>query len=351
MPVFVTVDFEDCLGYNKAIMNKENVKKIIEDGKNLLEGGKNLLEDGKNLFEKTYSGIDGIPDGRASEELIEGCLVLEGGAFRGLYTQGFLDALMINDINLSCVIGVSAGALSGVNYVSGQIGRSARVNLGFRSDSRYIGKKAAENSHSILDVGFLTEDRGVIPETLDEERFSRPEQRFIAVATNVLNGETAYFEKGKCADIMAGVRASATLPFVSPAYEIDGVPYLDGGCSCKIPYVWAVEEGYDKIIVIRTREASFRNAERRNPAALRIYRKHPEFAEKLANSDIDYNRQCADLERLDSSGRLLQCAPSQKPAVIMIERDLEKLGDLYQLGFNDCCNQLDRIKNYLETKK
>ena len=45
-----------------------------------------------------YSKIDSIPKGQASERLVEGCLVLEGGAFRGLYTQGFLDAMMENDI-------------------------------------------------------------------------------------------------------------------------------------------------------------------------------------------------------------------------------------------------------------
>ena len=69
--------------------------------------------------------IEGIPQGRASDALVPGCLVLEGGAFRGLYTQGFLDVMMERGLNLSCVIGVSAGALAGVNYVSGQIGRSA----------------------------------------------------------------------------------------------------------------------------------------------------------------------------------------------------------------------------------
>lgn len=315
-------------------MNKEDIKKIIDDGKNLLE--------------KTYSRIDEIPVGKASESLVEGCLVLEGGAFRGLYTQGFLDAMMINDINLTCVIGVSAGALGGANYVSGQIGRSARINLNFRNDSRYIGTKAMANSHSILDVGFLTEDRGIIPEPLDEERFYRPEQRFVAVASDAQTGEAAYFEKGKCTDILAGVRASSTLPFVSPAYEIDGVPYFDGGCVCKIPYEWAFEQGYNKVIVIRTREASFRNAGKRNNAAVKIYAKYPAFAEKLANNNIDYNNMCDELETLDAEGKLMQLTPSRKPGVIMIEKDLEKLGDLYWLGYNDCNNQLDKIKSYLE---
>jgi len=118
-------------------MDRDNVMNIIKDRKK-------ILEDRKNLFEKTYSGISKIPSGRASDKLTEGCLVLEGGAFRGLYTQGFLDALMLADINLSCVIGVSAGALGGANYVSGQIGRSARINLNYRADSRYIGKSVGK---------------------------------------------------------------------------------------------------------------------------------------------------------------------------------------------------------------
>lgn len=44
---------------------------------------------------KVYSKVKQLPAGQASENLIEGCLVLEGGAFRGLYTQGFLEAMLM----------------------------------------------------------------------------------------------------------------------------------------------------------------------------------------------------------------------------------------------------------------
>ena len=47
-------------------------------------------------------------------------LVLEGGAMRGLYTSGILDVLLKKDIQFKTVIGVSAGSLSGANYVSKQ---------------------------------------------------------------------------------------------------------------------------------------------------------------------------------------------------------------------------------------
>lgn len=297
---------------------------------------------------QTYSKINEIPSGSASGNLIEACLVLEGGAFRGLYTQGYLDAMMRNNLNFSCVIGVSAGALGGLNYVSGQIGRSARINLSYRHDSRYVGVKALIHSHSFLDVGFLTEDRGIIDEPLDTERLSRPEQRFVAVATNCLNGKPTCFEKGKCGDhLMEGVRASATMPYISPMVTINGTPYLDGGCSCAIPYRWAMKQGYKKIIVIRTRDPLFRKKEARLSPARRIYGKFPALAATLSRSDRRYNRQCEEVELLHKCGRLLRLAPSKPVNVGRVEPDLEKLGELYWLGYHDCLAHLDEIIRYL----
>ena len=296
---------------------------------------------------RVYSKLNMIPEGKASEKLVDGCLVLEGGAFRGLYTQGFLDAMMQNDLNLSCVIGVSAGALAGMNYVAGQIGRSARTNLTFRHDQRYVGRRALVHSHSFLDVSFLTEDRGIL-EPLDKERFYRPEQRFIAVATNCLTGEPAYFEKGKCSNILEAVRASATMPYISPMVMIDEVPYLDGACSCKIPYQWAIDQEYSKIVVIKTRETSYRKTVKESKIALRYYRKYPELAHRLTTSDADYNAQCDEVEKLHSEGRIYRCAPSQPVTVRRVEKDMEKLGELYFLGYQDCLENIEGLKGYLE---
>ena len=66
------------------------------------------------------------------------CFVLEGGALRGLYTAGVLDALYENKVNIDCIIGVSAGALFGVNYFSNQPKRVLRYNKKYCNDKRYI---------------------------------------------------------------------------------------------------------------------------------------------------------------------------------------------------------------------
>ena len=55
-------------------------------------------------------------------------LLLEGGAMRGLYTAGVLDELMENNIEVDGIVGVSAGVLFGVNYLSKQKGRAIRYN-------------------------------------------------------------------------------------------------------------------------------------------------------------------------------------------------------------------------------
>ena len=295
---------------------------------------------------KPYSRLAEIPRGSADGPIVKGCLVLEGGAFRGLYTQGLLDVMMQAGLNLSCVVGVSAGALSGINYVAGQIGRSARINLGFRHDGRYIGAKAFLHSKSILDIGFLTEDRDIL-EPLDMDRLNRPGQSLVAVATNCLTGEPEYFEQGKCDDIMLAVRASATMPYMSPMVDIGGVPYLDGGCSCKIAYEWALEQGFEKIIVVRTRDVSFRKRNQRQKAALKVYRNYPALAERLAMSNIDYNRQCGEVERLHAEGRVLRIAPSRPVDVSRLEGDVEKLGELYWLGYADGAEHLDKMIDYL----
>ncbi len=296
---------------------------------------------------KKYDKLDEIPSGHASKALTKGCLVLEGGAFRGLYSEGVLDAFMKNNLNFECVIGVSAGAMGGVNYVSGQIGRSARINLEYRHDQDYIGAGALIHARSPLNLDFAIRENDKL-EPFDEESFNDPSRRFVAVVTDCRNGKPIFFEKGKCKDIYEAVKASASMPYVSPMVEVEGIPCLDGGCCCKIPYQWAIDEGYENIVVVKTRERGFRkNPEVRNTARM-FYRKNPEFALKLDESNADYDRQCDDIDELEKNGRIFVIAPSEPVTVGRIEGDMDKLGELYWLGFNDATRNLFSLNMYLK---
>ena len=297
-----------------------------------------------------FSGIEQLPRGQASDKLYKGCIVLEGGAFRGVYTSGVLDALMEADINMDCTIGVSAGALNGMNYVSGQIGRSARINLQFRRDPRYVGMRAYRSNRGIIGFNFVMDEYDK-SDPLNMEALQREERRLLAVATNCLTGRPEYFERGRCEDILKAIQASASMPYVSRPVTVDGIPCLDGGCSLNIPFRWALEEGYEKIVVVRTRPASFRKKEsgRASKIALRFYKSSPALAQAIAGSDARYNRECDELERLKEDGRVYVISPSSSNSVSRLEKDMEKLGEFYYLGYSDGQSHVDRLREYLES--
>ncbi len=297
--------------------------------------------------DKVYSKIDRIPRGTASRNIVEGCLVLEGGAFRGLYTQGLLDYWMRHGINFQTVVGVSAGALSAVSYISGQIGRSARANLGYRHDSRYIGVEAIRKAHSLINLNFLIHDLDSI-EPLDMERFNDPGRRLVAVATDCGTGEPEYFERGVCPDIFQALKASASMPYITPMVDVGGRKFLDGGCSCSVPYQWALDQGFDRIVIVKTHDGTYRNADpKEGSTARKVYRRHPQFAEVLDHSDIRYNEEYDAIDRLRDSGRAFVIEPSEVVTVSRVEGDMEKLGRLYWLGYNDGAKTLDVLIKYL----
>ena len=295
---------------------------------------------------KIYRNIDKLPSGSAENTLTTGNLVLEGGGWKGLYTLGVLDCMMENSVNLTTVTGVSAGALSAIGYVSGQIGWGARIDLTYRHDKNYCGIGALKRDRGITGFSYLFNDiLQKLP--LDEKRLYAPDRQLAVSATNLLTGKVEYFEKGKC-DLFRAVQASATVPFVSKPVMMDGVPYLDGGCAEKIPLSWQGLRNGGKTVVIRTRELSYR----RKPGASKLtkimYRKYPNFIRSLEKVNGEFNRTVELLEKQAANGEIVLVAPSKPVEVTRFDGDMDKLGDLYWLGRNDMAARMDELKRFLK---
>lgn len=347
---------------------KEELEKLTEqvmrNGQAMLSGIKSetdrLLDEAVGLMDdwdrkKTWSGIDSVKLSSAPDTIVPGCMVLEGGSFRGCYTSGVLDVLMENGINLQTTIGTSAGALNGYNYVAGEIGRAAKINLGYRHDRRYMGPRTLARNRGVVGFDFLlNEVEEEIP--FNRERFEDPNRRFLVTVTNCETGQVRYCEKGITPDFQKAVQASASMPFVSDMVEVDGVPCLDGGCAVKIPYRWALDNGFEKILVVRTRPAEYRRPQETKAfteLTERIYRNYPQLVELLDNQSEQYNGACRELEQLQEQGKLLMLCPSGSISVSAIEGDMERLGALYLLGRADAKLMLPQIRAYfgLATEK
>ncbi len=297
------------------------------------------------MSKKVYSGVDTLPTGHSQGKAIKGCIVLEGGAFRGVYTSGVLDALMLNGINMEYTVGVSAGALNGMGYVSGQIGRCGRINLKYRRDSRYVSIRKMYKHKGVIGFDFCFYQ--VYEEPFDYKQFFSGDMKFIAVATNMNTGEAEYMCQKDFIDIFGATRASASMPYVSKPVMINGQPYLDGGCAVKIAYEWPIKNDFDKIIVVRTRTTDFRYELKKDKKPAKFYKKYPEFVKSLEHASAKYNEDADILNKLHEEGSIFQIAPSKDLGVGRLEKDMEKLGELYWLGYNDAMANMDALKAYL----
>lgn len=184
-------------------------------------------------------------------------LVLEGGALRGLYTAGVLDVFLRNNIKIDTIIGVSAGALFGINYKSKQIGRALRYNLKYAHDKRYMGMYSLITTGDVMNREFCFNKLVNELDPLDFETYKNSDVQFYAVVTNVETGNAEYPEIKDAFEGMEYLRASGSMPFVSNLVEVNGNKYLDGAISDPIPFKKILDMGYKKIIVVLTRPADF----------------------------------------------------------------------------------------------
>jgi predicted patatin/cPLA2 family phospholipase len=270
-------------------------------------------------------------------------LILEGGGMRGVFTSGVLDNLMDRGIRFPYTIGVSAGACNGISYMSEQRGRAKYCNIDLLEKYRYIGLKHLLLKGNIMDFDLLFRR---IPEELypyDYERYATQEGIFEMVTTSCKSGNPCYFnEKHDARRIIEIVRASSSLPFVSPIAYVDGEPMVDGGVSDSIPLLRARELGYNNNIVVLTRNKGYRKPEKETKVPPLFYRKYPALREAIRSRNAIYNKQISLIEELEEQGKLIVLRPERPIVVDRMERNTQKLIDLYDEGY-ECASKIEFI--------
>ena len=274
-------------------------------------------------------------------------LVLEGGAMRGMYTAGVLDVFMEHGVHFDGIIGVSAGAVFGVNYLSGQRGRVIRYNCRFNTDKNYMGVGCLLKTGNYFNAEYAYYRVPRELDTFDDETYMSSGVPFYAVATNVETGEAEYMRVESVLGQMETLRASASMPFASKPVEINGKKYLDGGVTDSIPFEKFAEMGYEKQAVILTRDMSYRKKPMNGALISLFYRKYPEFRRRLKNRHIVYNESVHKLAELEKAGSVFVIRPSVPIEISRTEREPERLKQVYALGRADAERELERLEKYL----
>ena len=175
-------------------------------------------------------------------------LALQGGGSFGAFTWGVLDRLVEDHVELDAISGASAGAVNAVLLASGmQRGgpEGARAALtGFWADVAkapglppFMLNALAASAQFISPYNYplnLNPMRDLLLRHVDFDRLrAHPPMRLFIAATRVRDGSSVIFREVEVSvDV---VLASACLPLLHRAVEIDGEAYWDGAYSANPP--------------------------------------------------------------------------------------------------------------------
>lgn len=276
-------------------------------------------------------------------------LVLEGGAFRGLFTAGVLDALLDIKAEFKYVIGVSAGATNAYSYVSKQRGRNLEIMERFMDNKRYISYGNLIKYKSLMDLDFVFDE---IPNKhcrFDYKTFHEFDGKMLAGAFNIETGENEYFGKDLLDKRNSILRASIAIPLVFPFEKINGQYYADGGLAEPIPINKSIADGNDKNIIVLTRNEGYRKKQSRsNKIAYGIYKnRYPKLANVLKNRHIKYNQQIDFCKQLEDNGKAVVIRPTISMDINRFERDKNKLKAIYENGYDLIIKDKEKILKYI----
>ena len=275
-------------------------------------------------------------------------LVLEGGAMRGLYTAGVLDIFLDNNIKIDGIIGVSAGVLFGSNFPSRQKGRVIRYNKEYIKDKRYMSFYSLFTTGNFVNKDFSFYELPFTLDKFDEKTFEESGIDFYATVTNVETGKAEYVKVNNVLQQMEVLRATSALPYMSEMIELENGKYLDGGLSDSIPVEKCKELGYDKIIVVLTRVKEYRKKKSNGLLAKVIYRKYPNLVKAINNRYKDYNDCIEKIIDMENKKEIFVIRPSRKVKIKRMEKDINKLQEMYDLGIEDGKKVIQSLKKYLE---
>ena len=255
---------------------------------------------------------------------------------------------MQNNIKFDAIIGVSAGALFGINYKSNQKGRAYRYNMKYINDKEYIGLYSYLTTGNIMNKSFCFDKLVNELDKFDYQAFKNNKTKFYVVVTNLLTGTPAYQELTDLNDQnqMEYLRASGSMQYVSKPVKINNNYYLDGATGDSIPIKYMEKLGFNKIIVVGTRPEGYKKQYKPQPSKI-FYKKYPKFIKALSNRPSMYNETIKYIEKKANNHEIIFIRPSQDLKVKRIEKNKKKLSSLYTLGQNDTKEIISTINKYL----
>ncbi len=269
---------------------------------------------------------------------------------RGLFSAGVMDVMMDHDISFDGVVGVSAGAAFGCNFISGQRGRSIRYNKRFAKDWRYCSLRSWLKTGDLFGADFAYH---VVPtkyDIFDNAAFEANPTKFYVVCTDVETGKPVYKHcKESGHKFFDWIRASASMPVVSRVVQLDGKKLLDGGVSDSIPLAFLEQQGYERNVVVLTQPDGYEKQHNKLMPLMRLgLKKYPNMVQALDERHIMYNNQLEYVKKQEQSGNILAIRPDAPLPIGHTSHNPDTMQRVYDLGCKKGKEMAGRIKEFLK---
>lgn len=279
-------------------------------------------------------------------------LIMEGGAMRGLFTTGITDVLMENNIAFDGAVGVSAGAAFGCNYKSKQIGRALRYNKTYCRDKRYCSFHSLITTGNLFGADFCYREIPEVLDLFDYETFYENPMEFYVVCTDMHTGGAVYkkLDRSDHEVLCEWIRASASLPLVSKPVILNGQHLSDGGTADSIPIRFFESLGYNKNVIILTREKGYykKNNKLSDIMMKLCLPKYPKLSDAIKKRTEMYNETLTYIAEKEAKGDVFVFCPDSPLPVERIEKDPKKLQAVYDIGRKLANERLTELKAFLE---
>ncbi|PSW20487.1 patatin family protein [Photobacterium sanctipauli] len=273
-------------------------------------------------------------------------LIVEGGAMRGIFASGVLDAFMAQDFKpYDFAIGVSAGASNLVGYLADSPKRSYHVITELATSKDFYNPTRFVKGGDLVDVEWLWhQSNQQFP--VDKKKFysSMP---FWAAVTNIETGKADYYRIDEHNADNAMV-ATAALPIAfksTPCFS--GGCFTDGGVADSIPVKEAYRRGARDITVILSHPLNYQKSESKTPWLVKkLLARTPGLADAMLERSKTYNEALAFIRNPPSDATIKVIAPPEDFPVKRLTMKKALLNQGYEMGINAGRDHINNLNGF-----
>ena len=260
--------------------------------------------------------------------------------------------IILINLYINNIYAVSAGCYNALSYISRQRGRSFRINTTYLLDKRYINVKRILTGKSAVNTNFIFEDVFKELDEFDYDAFRSNCGKFYAVSTDCESGEPYYALIKDLEEDVEYVKASAALPLFTKIVRVDGKKLLDGGSGDSIPILKAIEDGFVNNVIVLTRPKGFALGDNKLMRFYKLkYKKYPNLLNTMENRKYKYNNTLKVIEELEEKGQVIVIRPKEDLNISNLEKDINKIRYIYQMGYEDGLQYINKIKNFIKVSR